>query len=158
MKLKTNKIKKAVENDILVIFTLAKLIIEKRKLGLDDLKIYNELKEKDYSEKFIALAFKEAGKQNPDNQLNINKEVNMVTKKKYDDDEDFEDEDFEENESEGVGEVPLVNKDNPKPKQNPLLEKEAKENLGPTFEDVLISFEQRLQNLEASLYRLRTTI
>ena len=136
----TNKIKEEQKQKILIDF-----ISELRKNGYTNEQIKEKFKEKNYPKDFIDL-------------LN-RKEVKMKTEE-YDEEEDFEEED-EEDEEEEVEKPKIQTKKlhkkkltSEKPKEKEVTMEElvqAVQTMGP----IINQLDQRLQTVEASLYRIK---
>jgi hypothetical protein len=150
---------------------LSKYINETRGLYWSDEEIKNELLNKGFKEDKINLAFESA-----DNSLplkKIERRIEKMPKEEYDEDEDFEDEDEdqedeEEDDEESEPEKPVKKEEKRgRPKKEEKAEEEIKsievnkeevEKIDNTLNQILSNHEARLQNIEASLFRLRTSV
>jgi len=126
---------------------LGKFVEELEKNKYSEVEIMRRLLDKGYPKELILKAF----------ELNIQKEVKMAKKKEdYKDEEDFEDEDFEDSidsdEEDSVADEPIEEEE--KPKKQSKKEVVEEEQNQPTIQEILMSFEQRISNLESAQFRI----
>jgi hypothetical protein len=115
---------------------LTEYITELRRLGFTDEQIVKKFQEKNYPKEFIdyLLQLKQEVKQMPKEDTELEEES--------EDDEEVSDEELEDEEEVVV-----------KPKK---VEKKVVEEAKVTLDEVLQSLNQRISNIEASIYRLRS--
>ena len=124
---------------------LVEYIGEARRLKWTKEEIVNKFNEKHYPKVIINSAFLIA-----DNLISVERRNKMVRKEEDEEEEEDDEELEEEPEQEEEEEVKPVKKKVPQPVQKEKVQE------GPTIEQVLTNHEQRLQILEASLFRLRS--
>lgn len=154
---KKKKIEKEITKDFSI---LIEYIKEARRLYWTDEEIVEKFLEKNYPEEWIKKAFMEAENQNNERRLNKMEET----------EEDFEEEDFEESdeevEEEEAEEEPKkkdnkVKKVKKKKEENPKKTELTNQQITDITHQMVGGFknhEERITNIEASLFRMRGSI
>ena len=149
---------------------LTEIIAELRKIGYSDEQIQKQFKDKNYPKEFIDYLLKLNEKQEVKQMAKEKVEEDVEEEKEFDEDEDMSEEDEEEEDSEETEDEDLE-EETPKKKKVvsvSKVEKKPKEESKPelTLESVAAVLQtviqnqndlaQRLQSIEATLYRMRS--